>query len=344
MEDRDSEAKEIESGSEGEESNSGSSPARKSSHDSASDRAASPEPQLSPRVSSSSPSPSPELSSNSSGGEEEEEEPEDSAPADDKRITNLMKKGKRAKRSKTEETDERDENAADQLLKEMENAAKEDEKANRESRPAINKLKLLDKVLRFMKVGRLKELFIQMNGAAVLQLWLKWLPDHSFPHAKIVTGVLRAINEMDIPTEHLEQYGLQQCVSTLEQHHNDVEVRKLARNLLDKWVRERYGIDTKWSSLEKNEDVDTRDYEDRTAPETNLHKLIQQDQPTEFIRIPLRNQFDFKRRPQSKHLSNGAIDTKLTGGSLTKRLKNPSRQRQKKYGGKMSADGKGLIE
>lgn len=290
-----------------------------------------------------SPSLSPAQSSENSE-EEEQGEPEEPPQEDDKRITNLLKKRKRARQSKSEETDEKDENAADQLIREMENAAKEDEKANRESRPAINKLKILEKVLKFMKIGRLKEIFIQMNGAYVLQLWLKWLPDRSFPHGKIVQGVLRSILEMDIPIEQLEQYNLQRCVSTLEQHHSDVEVRKLARTILDKWVRDRYGIDTKWSSLEKVDDVDTRDYEDRTAPETNLHKLIQQDQPTDFIRIPLKNQFDFKRRPQSKHLSNGAIDTKITGSALSKRLKNPSRQQMKKYCGKMSADGKGLIE
>lgn len=300
---------------------------------------------------SHSPSPSPNRSSAGPGSpqvseseeESEQSQEEEIEPADDVRITNLMKK-KRAKRQKVDENDERDENAADQLITEMKEAANKDEAANLARTPAIHKLKLLDKVMKFMKVGRLKDIFIQMNGAAVLQLWLKWLPDRSFPHAKIVTGILRAVAEMDIPPEQLEQYGLSLCVSTLEQHHSDQEVRKLARGILDKWVREKYQIDTKWSSLEKLEDADIRDYDDRTAPETNLHKLIQQDQPTDFIRVPVKNQFDFKRRPQSKHLSNGAIDTKLSGSSLSKRLKANSRQSQRKYVGKMSADGKGLLD
>ena len=322
-----------------EEEKNSASPSQPGSPSVSSSRSASPEPQNSsvgpnsPRVSESE----------DDSVESPQSEVEDVEPQDDSRITNLMKK-KRAKRSKVEETDEKDENAADQLIKEMDAAAKADEAANLARKPAINKLKLLDKVLKFMKVGRLKDIFIQMNGALVLQQWLKWLPDRSFPHAKIVTGLLRAIQEMDIPPEQLEQYGLSLCVSTLEQHHGEPEVRKLARSILDKWVREKYGIDTRWSSLERVEDADNRDYEDRTAPETNLHKLILQDQPTDFIRVPLKNQFDFKRRPQSKHLSNGAIDAKLSGSSLSKRLKANSRQTRKKYLGKMSADGKGLID
>jgi len=320
-----------------EESNS-DSPSASPTHPKSPTHLHSPSP--SPSHSSAEPG-SPQVSESEEASEQSQEE--EIEPADDMRITNLMKK-KRAKRAKAEETDERDENAADQLIQEMKAAANKDEAANIAHAPAIHKLRLLDKVLKFMKVGRLKDIFIQMNGALVLQLWLKWLPDRSFPHAKIVTGMLRAIAEMDVPPEQLEQYGLSLCVSTLEQHHSDQEVRKLARGILDKWVREKYGIDTKWSSLEKIEDADMRDYEDRTAPETNLHKLIQQDQPTDFIRIPIKNQFDFKRRPQSKHLSNGAIDTKLSGSSLSKRLKANSRQKQKRYLGKMSADGKGLLD
>lgn len=88
-------------------------------------------------------------------------------PNESKIVENLLKQGKRT-RAKHDDMDANDEEVVDSVILEMQDAAEKDELANLERLPALNKLKILDKTIKFFKLAKYHELFLNMNGCEVL--------------------------------------------------------------------------------------------------------------------------------------------------------------------------------
>ena len=160
--------------------------------------------------------------------EEEEEEEQDE-------IAELLTKKKKRSMPKRFEIGEDDENMVDQLLADMNTAADDDIKANQDSLPALNKLKMLDKVLKFLKVSKYHETFLGMNGCVILGRWLSQLPDGSFPSTPLRSGLLQAIQEIPISVEHLHSSDLGKSVMGIYSNPKEsIHIKKIAKNLIDK--------------------------------------------------------------------------------------------------------------
>ena len=176
----------------------------------------------------------PNITSSEEESEKQEKAQESESEEQDEIVFMLNKKKKRAI-PKRVEIEEEDENMIDQLLADMNSAADEDIVANENSLPALHKLKMLDKVLKFLKVSKYHETFLVMNGCVVLGRWLSQLPDGSFPSTPLRTGLIQAIQDIPVSVEHLQTSDLGKSVMAIYQNPNEsVHFKKTVKSLIDK--------------------------------------------------------------------------------------------------------------
>jgi len=245
-------------------------------------------------------------------------------------VRSLLCKAKRHQRS-TYDISKDDEDHIDQLIKAMDEAQRLDLEAYQAGLPALRKIAMVKRICSVLKVAKCQEIFMEMNGCLVLAKWLSPMADGCFPHSKILQTVLGILGEMEVETEHLETFALGRAVMGVAEGAEDVQVRKKAKALVDKWSRQIYGIDTSWAALETLEATET------PSNEPSLHKLIQSDVNSGAVRVPVKNQFDFRFRPPSK-----ALEMARQSPSVPRFLQRNAKGKSKKTQSQMSADGRGL--
>jgi hypothetical protein len=155
------------------------------------------------------------------------------------------------------ETEDELEIKTHEMLYCMDSAWIEDEHARRREEPAIKKLKLLDKVLKFLKVPKYHNAFLSMNGCESVGRWLQLHPDGTSPSAPIKTGLLQALQHIKIETEHLNTSNLGKSVFGIWRNESEhISIRNLAKSLVHKWSRSIFDISTDYSnSLEFDSSV-----------------------------------------------------------------------------------------
>eukprot|EP00359_Climacostomum_virens_P001546 CAMPEP_0204898444 /NCGR_PEP_ID=MMETSP1397-20131031/1293_1 /ASSEMBLY_ACC=CAM_ASM_000891 /TAXON_ID=49980 /ORGANISM="Climacostomum Climacostomum virens, Strain Stock W-24" /LENGTH=235 /DNA_ID=CAMNT_0052066295 /DNA_START=1166 /DNA_END=1873 /DNA_ORIENTATION=+ len=232
----------------------------------------------------------------------------------------------------------------DELIKEMLQAAEDDDKANLDSLPALNKLKMLNRVVQFLKVVKFHETFLAMEGCVILSRWLSPLPDGSIPCNMIRQNILEALQELPITTDNLQHSELgKQVMAIYKNPSESAAMKKMAKTLIDKWSRAIYDISIDYTALEDSERHN--DMKASRVRESNMHKVIAQDQPTNYIRIPQRGMHDYKHRPVSR-LSQQEEKQDQDASALQrlqKKMLKRKRPSNKKPTGMMSADGRGLL-
>jgi hypothetical protein len=257
-------------------------------------------------------------------------------------VTAILTKNKR--RRQAQEDGEDEETMIDDLIKEMLSAAEEDDRANQESLPALNKLKMLSKVVQFLKVVKFHDTFLAMEGCVILARWLSPLPDGSIPCNMIRQSLLEAVQDLPISTDNLQRSDLgKQVMAIFKNSQESAAMKKLAKTLIDKWSRAIYDINIDYTALE-----DTDRHTQHSAVnirESNMHKVIAQDQPTNYIRIPQRGMHDYKHRPISRLSQSESTKPAQDASAIQRLQKNmlkSKRSSKKKTTGLMSADGRGL--
>ncbi|OMJ85416.1 hypothetical protein SteCoe_13255 [Stentor coeruleus] len=286
--------------------------------------------------------PQDEEENNEDEQQDDNEDQEDQEDEQQEMFELLMKKKKRPTSHRYEIDEEEDENMIDQLLDSMNKAAESDIQANKDGAPALNKLKMLDKVLKFLKVSKHHELFLGMNGCVVIGKWLSQLPDGSFPSTPLRSGLLQALQDLPISVENLQSSNLGKSVMAIYSNSNETQViKKLAKNLIDKWSRTIYGINTEYTALHKESNA----VETITIPKKkfSLQALINQEQQTNFTKLPERGMFNFKNRPIPEVAANENTHQFNADSTYAKIKKKMQKKKGKsKSKGLMSVDGKGL--
>lgn len=254
----------------------------------------------------------------------------------------LSKKKKRISRANDDDLDEETENMIDKLIQSMNDAATEDIEANRRGLPALGKLKLLDKVVKFLKVSKHHELFLGMNGCVVLGNWLSQLPDGSFPSNPLRTRLLEVIQDLPVCVENLTNSTLGKSIMAIYKNPNEnSQIKKLAKTLIDKWSRMIYDIKTEYTEL-----VNSDQYVEASnlpKKKISLQNLIDKEMQTNYTRIPEKGMFSFKAKPapeikEKEGIQQFASDS--TYGRLKKKMM--KKKGKSKSKGLMSVDGKGL--
>ncbi|OMJ85172.1 hypothetical protein SteCoe_13565 [Stentor coeruleus] len=271
--------------------------------------------------------------------EESESNSEESQP---EMISALITKKRRVNLHHYEIDEEENENMIDQLLDSMNKAASSDIQANQDGAPALNKLKMLDKVLKFLKITKHHELFLSMNGCVILGRWLSQLPDGSFPSTPLRSGLLQAIQDLPITVDNLQGSDLGKSVMGIYNNPNEAQnIKKHAKMLIDKWSRMIYDINTEYTALHKENNA--VEIVSRPKKKFNLQSLISQEQQTNYTKLPERGMFNFKNRPIPEILANENSQVFSADSTYAKLKKKMLKKKGKsKSKGMMSVDGKGL--
>ncbi|KAJ6808946.1 protein IWS1-like protein 1-like [Iris pallida] len=151
------------------------------------------------------------------------------------------------------------------LMAELEVTAEEDAELNRQSKPAINKLKKLPLLIDVLSKKKLQQEFLDHGVLTLLKNWLEPLPDGSLPNMNIRTAILQILADFPIDLEQfdrreqLKKSGLGKVIMFLSKSDEETTSnRKLAKELVDKWSRPIFNKSTRFE--------DMRSYDDERIP------------------------------------------------------------------------------
>ena len=130
----------------------------------------------------------------------------------------------------------------------MNTAADKDKESLSKGTTAMAKLLARDKVEKFLNCGKYHETFLNMNGCILLNKWLEKHADGTFPCNPVKEMILRSIKELPITIENLQESGLGKSVAAIAgAASTTTEIKKLAKELKEKWTRMIYGRTTDYS-------------------------------------------------------------------------------------------------
>ncbi|XAR70680.1 hypothetical protein NMG60_11027617 [Bertholletia excelsa] len=182
---------------------------------------------------------------------------------EDEEIKQLFKTGKRKK--KNEKSAAEIALLVENVMAELEVVAEEDAELNRQSKPAINKLRKLPLLTEVLSKKQLQQEFLDHGVLTLLKNWLEPLPDGSLPNINIREAILKILTDFPIDLdqydrrEQLKKSGLGKVIMFLSKSDEETTSnRKLAKDLVDKWSRPIFNKSTRFE--------DMRNYEDERAP------------------------------------------------------------------------------
>jgi len=136
----------------------------------------------------------------------------------------------------------------------MRTAFRADLKSNKKGQPALEKLKLMPKVLKKLKNYKLAQIFLDSNGLDIIAEFLSKLPDGSLPLSSIRGQILDLIFKLPISVDHLRYTNLGGTLNTLLTSSKEFPGnKKLIQRIKDKWSRIVCNIDVEYTKLEHYE-------------------------------------------------------------------------------------------
>ena len=100
----------------------------------------------------------------------------------------------RRKKRPTADEEEEHKRQAQELISRMKEADELDREANRNKRPAIKKLIILEEIAKELRRLPIQYFFLDYNGCSVLASWLEPLPDGTYPNNRIVSEILQLVD------------------------------------------------------------------------------------------------------------------------------------------------------
>lgn len=181
----------------------------------------------------------------SSGPASENEEPEDDIVQQALRRTTQRAP---LRRGEIDLGDDEEEEIVDEMIRLMDTAADADKESLTKGTMAIAKLLAKDKVEKFLNCGKYHETFLNMNGCILLNKWIAKHADGTFPCNPVKEMILRSIKDLPITIENLQESGLGKSVAAIgSSPSTSMDIKKLANELKEKWMRMIYGRTTDYS-------------------------------------------------------------------------------------------------
>ncbi|OAY74538.1 Protein IWS [Ananas comosus] len=157
---------------------------------------------------------------------------------EDDEINQLLKGGK--KKKKNEKSPAEIAMIVEHLMAELEVVAEEDAELNRQSKPAINKLRKLPLLIEVLSKKKLQQEFLDHGVLTLLKNWLEPLPDGSLPNMNIRSAILKLLTDV---------------IMFLSKSDEETTAnRKLAKELVDKWSRPIFNKSTRFEDMRSFDD------------------------------------------------------------------------------------------
>lgn len=132
----------------------------------------------------------------------------------------------------------REEAYIEDILKKMQAAAEEDAELNRQGKPAVKKLELLDPLYDKVLYKGIHEELLDKGVLKILRRWLEPLPDRSLPNDRVKKTVLKILALFSVEKEHLCASGIGKIVLFYSKNPGEKQkIREEANNLVLKWIR-----------------------------------------------------------------------------------------------------------
>ncbi|GJU15406.1 protein IWS1 homolog 1 [Tanacetum coccineum] len=193
------------------------------------------------------------------GGYSPSRAPQAEEGEEDDEVRDMFKVGK--KKKKTEKSAAEIALLVENVMAELEVVAEEDAELNRQSKPAINKLRKLPLLTEVLSKKQLQLEFLDHGVLTLLRNWLEPLPDGSLPNINIRAAILRILTEFPIDLdqydrrEQLKKSGLGKVIMFLSKSDEETTSnRKLAKDLVDKWSRPIFNKSTRFEDMRNFED------------------------------------------------------------------------------------------
>mmetsp|Transcript_16222 Transcript_16222/g.50966 ORF Transcript_16222/g.50966 Transcript_16222/m.50966 type:complete len:465 (+) Transcript_16222:81-1475(+) len=257
----------------------------------------------------------------------------------------------------------------DNFLSRMEVAAESDNLANRSSKPAVNKLKMVKEMKDMLSKVHFQMDFLDQGVLGVLKAWLEPLPDGSLPNLNVRTAVLEVLQQLPVEMEleerreQLKKSGLGKVVMFLFKLPDETKPnRAMAKQLVEKWSRPIFELSTRYEDLRKMEETGEvsrkimKSKEEGPAESSYLedgsrkkalkpgdkgwrwHAAVPQKTPMDYVQRPtsIITAEEMKdRRREGKSERAAKLGRKLAD---IKKAKNATRQAEK-----LSVEGRGLV-
>jgi hypothetical protein len=68
---------------------------------------------------------------------------------------------------------------------------------------------------KFLACGKYHETFLQMNGCAILDMWIKKHQSGCFPSDPVIETILKALKDLPVTIENLQESGLGRSVNAI---------------------------------------------------------------------------------------------------------------------------------
>ncbi|XP_047326797.1 protein IWS1 homolog 1-like [Impatiens glandulifera] len=147
------------------------------------------------------------------------------------------------------------------VMAELEIAAEEDVELNKQSKPAISKLKKLSLLQEVFSKKHLQAELLDHGVLTLLKTWLEPLPDGSLPNINIREAILQILQDFPIDLEQsgirdqLKKSGLGKVIMFLSKSDEEIMSNKrLAKELVDKWCRSIFNNNARFEDMKKYRD------------------------------------------------------------------------------------------
>lgn len=118
------------------------------------------------------------------------------------------------------------------------------------NQPAIEKLKLVSIIQKFLSNYHFQKIFLECQGLEILQEWIKKNRDGSYPVFNQISVVLQVLDQLPVSVTNLRNCAIGSYVMDLKEIKESKPIQKKASELIEKWSRIVWDINTNYSDFE----------------------------------------------------------------------------------------------
>jgi transcription factor SPN1 len=200
------------------------------------------------------------------------------------------------------------------FVERMEQACYEDNENNKQRKPALKKLALLEETKQMMLRSEWHEELLNAGVLVTATKWLSPLPDRTLPSVSIRDGIIRSLASFqDITKEMLKASKVGSIVMFLAKNDPEPSLKKAAADLVQQWSRMLSAGSDSWQALseaERHRATSSERLSDNAqrvlSSQLAFGRRIQGTDPTkkvkgpQFAHQPLVSAMDYVIRPESK--------------------------------------------
>jgi len=263
---------------------------------------------------------------------EESDKDEDLIPKDKKKSNKKRKKSRyqeeavedvprgKGKRRRTEMDEEKVQDDVMSFMGKLREAVETDRQNLTKKKPAIEKLKMLPLIQKFMANFTYQKAFLAEDGLKLFQDFIKKNKDGTYPPLNQISQMIDILSNLSININHLQNCQIGGYVMEISKNFiHSKQIQKKAADTVEKWSRIVWNINTNYNDIDTENSAYQRVYKKRRQDQENRSDEEEEKNPSNEIkvkketiyshaRIPKKGMFDFTVKPVSNILDNKTED------------------------------------